>query len=1013
MSLYNYSTQFCEAFYNQTYSNSGWIDETKSSTFSYGAIATIAFATLGIGILASKAIITTLSKYKIKRLKESSDAFLNHVQNIKSADATLVASSLEMINKLLEATRDEELRATYLSVLTSELPHLLYIFENNPDLLAQTRAVQILKNYFFFTQHIMPVMDVLESLIPVFSQRIMTLKDRVHGLAEDENLCSQLNGIIDCLLFISYKMDPPYSVMINSGCLTAMNALFKEKGKVISNKIVTSIVIFYGSWVPKKLLLDAKILPDVIGILFNLSLEKDDFIRSEARVTLLRLGLNNEYKNEIIAFPALLSYIRPLLSPDSDEETFTFVLELITLLDWNNPHYDDARKKILSSLAKIIKSDRDGDKIKSAMACQTFTSILSKLSKSELDIRLINFINEDLNVFPALTALLESFKQNGIFVELDSTYIRFIIELIYEITKRSTYRHKIKFLGNKYIFNDLCQAFAMNICNYDFKSFSGTKEVDQGKHELEGSVLIPLTLLSFFNHSDIDNVNAISNNVNKKNNTLNEKLCELWIYINAFCYVKHFKSLMVQYTSAIILRAILTQNETINRSVLKNSHSFLELLDRDLTKAFSGITSIDGNNTIKYVANLNSLSFAALADLGPELQASKNPFLVQRFIDSELLHTLLNNFEFCLKRKLDGGLAETLNTLITLYKKCTPEQQIKVFNVIQEFPMASLIFKTIFHSFQVSDAVKETPHTEPESSTKVEKRKKRKEKAETKKMVVPPTEEERSVRRKQEKGKAEAGPIAAPSKGKGPARQRCALSLDVEDMLIPDTSTTTVEEINHAASTDDITKGNKKIIKYLLRVIRWTNATEEAVRGFKDCKNGSSTPICQYTNYTKEQIEEQIRQHKVFGILENLYRDDLEGKYFFMGERGPSFLAQIITKGPDGVKHQVGFVNFGIDEDEEGNVCDVYHAKFDPLDPEKIPTLIVNDGDEIYEEEIAIPFYLDKTGIEDGSWTPVGLYSTDKMDNGCIQFNYSENHMLRIFPLGSCDNRTPFYSEDI
>jgi len=987
----------------------------------YNKVVNVAFTTICFGVLMGGTLVATRSLYRFRTLNMSIDALSNHVKNLKSENPNDMAVALENILRLLTALDKNRLKTTYLPILAKEIPHLIYILENNPDLIVQTHALQILTCFILNQEGMLEEKD-FEKIISIISQKLTESNHKLEdGSIDKESLNTFLLRILDLL----NKMDTSSSANINSGCLSAMNALIKNKEKVLSKEVVSCIAHYYLSrnWDPE-LILDAKTIPDVIQILFNLM--RGQHIGVEAngqfRSALFFLTSEKKYKNEIIAHSDFIRNFQHILKSDllpiSNVNELRVIFLCIAKLKLGETHPEVLDESMLRSLAKIIRRD---DLELSGLACHALSSLLPVKGESELEKPGIMESVHKHNIFPMLPTLLTSFGKfavsNGV-SRIDRafalTYEMDVMELIEKFMINSNITQKIKLLGmNEGILSTLCRAFQLKINDSDFSGIILNQGIiDPKKPALFRLHFLANTLLLLIDPSDLDTNDSLAEPAQKKYKTkLNEKLYELWSSLPLMLEVKQFGSDFCGFTSALIVKALLIKNEEIIASILESADTTIELMRNN-----TPIELIRSDTPIEnYVSTLH---FIALLKIGVELKFTKNPLLPQKFIDSKLLPSLAKSFEFLITHSNDElGIITLLslaqNTLISLYEKCSSKAQAKMLAVLKEFPHALLVLEPIFQSSQVSVEVKETLQ---DNEKNIESKNKGKEQEESKATGVPATgnkDKKQLIKKKKEKEKTVTKTVNAPSpsKGKRPANQN--LFSDFEDMLFDDTA----DEMPKAseAQMNQITPvEEKRTIIYLDRMHRWTNAVPDNVRHFIDYINPSTPPIRRYLNYSDEKIVEQIQDHTVFGILEELYTDELKNKYYIVKEKGPSFLAQSITYSGDSVKHRVGFVNFGIDKIDEtnNNVNTVYHGKFDPLNPEKRPTILVENGNEYYEEEIILPFDLDRASLDCKPWTPVGNYTIEKLKNGCMQFTYRD-HILRIFPLRYGEDRKPFSQASI
>jgi len=922
---------------------------------------------------------------------KSMDNFLRDVQFLKSDNQGKVAAATEGIADFLNSNIELGIAnkygpiAVYLSILADVMQTLIQILKNHPEEKTKNDVITILKRFF----RIYPCEleeSVVEQIIGIISEKLTSFSKERFGSTEEHD---RLDNLLNLLISIRIEWKSPPSAIINSGCLGGLNELIQKPHirKYFDLELAKFLCLF--SWDPI-LIIDPGVLPSIIDHLNFLLRVDSPEIASLARKALYNLSSQEAHKEKVIAHKGLIEHIQSLIASDDDEITTNGLL-IINKLQLDPSGYKLMDKKFMSLLEKKIRNGNLKQKKHEDLATQNclICNVLRCFLLTDPKVALFSSYPE-VNI-PKLT---QAYTVNIILSSLhesDSDFIKQLFSSLDFMTAEEHYWPVINFLSVIFRISNfeqktklLSSDIVIKICNFSV-----------GPHPINYGVIFMLTELFPLT---IDEAAFKSKSAAKNyKKALNEALTNYWetlptllekeINSSDFDPNATFHIFHIHVISHLIASLISLNNIEMIELVSKHASSFIKFLILDLD------TNIWEDSSP--VILRNCLIIRGLVHLIDKLK----PGSMQNFFNSGLLPHLLNLVEV-LGMDREIKIYHTIkfsviSAFMALYDLCTEEQRKRVLDLSKSYPIASVLIPSLF---QTRSSEKPASSNPPLPTLSAHDRDK--ELFELFGQEVEPKKGKESKGHK--KGKAPQTAVASSKGKKLPKMEPPALPPEQGNRQNRICGDAPVDVVALVAKMGDLVVERKSIhYHYDKRVLRWLNATIETVVDFVDYR-GKSKPLYLYRGMSPDKIIEQMIHHWVFGVIEELYKAEFKNVWYIEGERGPSFLAYYITVGRDGVrKQQLGVVNFGINR-ETGNI---YHAKFDPLNPGEIPTLIMEEGGEMYEKAIILPPDLDKVSIEDETWTPVGRYVAEKLENGCMQFTYpssssnDSSSSLRILPL--------------
>ncbi len=166
----------------------------------------------------------------------------------------------------------------------------------------------------------------------------------------------------------------------------------------------------------------------------------------------------------------------------------------------------------------------------------------------------------------------------------------------------------------------------------------------------------------------------------------------------------------------------------------------------------------------------------------------------------------------------------------------------------------------------------------------------------------------------------------------------------------------------------------------LSRVTRWSTESVCEIRQFSDI-DPSGEQIWRYRELSEEEVLIQRAYHYLPGTERLLTRPDFRDTYAFPTERGYGMVAQLSLNNKD----QQGLLYIGIDKTNT-----VFHQYFEIRNFQNENIFIEQEREEsVYKEKDKIEEWMSKNDP----------FTLDVSESGVLQFTYSKNHAIKIFPL--------------
>lgn len=163
------------------------------------------------------------------------------------------------------------------------------------------------------------------------------------------------------------------------------------------------------------------------------------------------------------------------------------------------------------------------------------------------------------------------------------------------------------------------------------------------------------------------------------------------------------------------------------------------------------------------------------------------------------------------------------------------------------------------------------------------------------------------------------------------------------------------------------------------RIHRWKTMDVQEIRNFKD-NNANGEKIQHYKDLADQEIFEQRVRHYLPGTEHVLKDPFYRNIYAFPTDRGYGMVAQLTHH----KKTVNGVLYFGIDKTDF-----VFHKYFEDTNFMQKVRNIFQDKKSTFQEQID----------SNGQWESTGDFNLDVSDDGVLQFHYSDDHALEVYPL--------------